>query len=130
MRRRPPRSTLFPYTTLFRSLEGDVPATVAERPRHPDELLQELVDPCQVGLVVQSPRVVEEALDIREVDVPEDADQPELAQHGQQVLDAPRAAERPGRYSHDPDGLVDVLLEAAVEHVLEQPRVAVVVLGR
>src|SRR2546426_5698100 len=26
MIRRPPRSTLFPYTTLFRSLEGDQPA--------------------------------------------------------------------------------------------------------
>src|SRR5256885_16967665 len=26
MIRRPPRSTLFPYTTLFRSLPGDVPA--------------------------------------------------------------------------------------------------------
>src|SRR5256885_5568239 len=26
MIRRPPRSTLFPYTTLFRSLVGDVPA--------------------------------------------------------------------------------------------------------
>src|SRR5258708_9447294 len=32
MIRRPPRSTLFPYTTLFRSLPGFVPA-VARRPR-------------------------------------------------------------------------------------------------
>src|SRR5258708_16486270 len=30
MIRRPPRSTLFPYTTLFRSLDGHLPA------RHPD----------------------------------------------------------------------------------------------
>src|SRR5699024_12159332 len=39
MIRRPPRSTLFPYTTLFRSLRGDVVAEVGEllhgnRPRH------------------------------------------------------------------------------------------------
>src|SRR3712207_7682178 len=28
MIRRPPRSTLFPYTTLFRSVQGDAPARV------------------------------------------------------------------------------------------------------
>src|SRR2546430_8044623 len=32
MIRRPPRSTLFPYTTLFRSHGGHVPAHVDERP--------------------------------------------------------------------------------------------------
>src|SRR2546430_10355007 len=31
MIRRPPRSTLFPYTTLFRSLVGGKPATEADR---------------------------------------------------------------------------------------------------
>src|SRR2546426_7521930 len=30
MIRRPPRSTLFPYTTLFRSLEGDVALELVE----------------------------------------------------------------------------------------------------
>src|SRR3712207_8649112 len=29
MIRRPPRSTLFPYTTLFRSVEGEAPSRVA-----------------------------------------------------------------------------------------------------
>src|SRR5260370_6184236 len=33
MIRRPPRSTLFPYTTLFRSLPGGRPSTVARSPR-------------------------------------------------------------------------------------------------
>src|SRR3712207_6964478 len=33
MIRRPPRSTLFPYTTLFRSLRDRVPAGVAPRPQ-------------------------------------------------------------------------------------------------
>src|SRR5690349_23878320 len=32
MIRRPPRSTLFPYTTLFRSLEGDMEVQVARGP--------------------------------------------------------------------------------------------------
>src|SRR2546427_2152407 len=31
MIRRPPRSTLFPYTTLFRSHEGSPPAVLTER---------------------------------------------------------------------------------------------------
>src|SRR3712207_8987982 len=34
MIRRPPRSTLFPYTTLFRSRRGNVPR--AEVPQNPD----------------------------------------------------------------------------------------------
>src|SRR5260370_11723495 len=32
MIRRPPRSTLFPYTTLFRSMEGDYFAVLAQYP--------------------------------------------------------------------------------------------------
>src|SRR5687768_18352818 len=37
MIRRPPRSTLFPYTTLFRSARGNVyPRTVARAARHAD----------------------------------------------------------------------------------------------
>src|SRR2546426_6524221 len=32
MIRRPPRSTLFPYTTLFRSEAGDLHVTVLQRP--------------------------------------------------------------------------------------------------
>src|SRR5256885_10006803 len=38
MIRRPPRSTLFPYTTLFRSVGGDRGAGVVERPRLLGEL--------------------------------------------------------------------------------------------
>src|SRR3712207_7672211 len=32
MRRRPPRSTLFPYTTLFRSLVQDAPVLLLDEP--------------------------------------------------------------------------------------------------
>src|SRR3712207_7162899 len=43
MIRRPPRSTLFPYTTLFRSARGDparpvAPAAPGDRRRHPARL--------------------------------------------------------------------------------------------
>src|SRR6266478_7892267 len=34
MIRRPPRSTLFPYTTLFRSRRGDLPVVVLEQVAH------------------------------------------------------------------------------------------------
>src|SRR2546429_917285 len=36
MIRRPPRSTLFPYTTLFRSVGGDAVAEQAQHPRAAD----------------------------------------------------------------------------------------------
>src|SRR3712207_7597135 len=40
MIRRPPRSTLFPYTTLFRSLAEDQPAASAAPPEPKGELPQ------------------------------------------------------------------------------------------
>src|SRR2546426_4004732 len=56
MIRRPPRSTLFPYTTLFRSLDDDLVIDVLRRDVHErevegalvrqDVLLRDLVDPC------------------------------------------------------------------------------------
>src|SRR3712207_8030435 len=35
MIRRPPRSTLFPYTTLFRSGEGEIEELLDQQDRHP-----------------------------------------------------------------------------------------------
>src|SRR3712207_8013142 len=46
MIRRPPRSTLFPYTTLFRSLHGKDPPVVL---READLLVEALGDRRQVG---------------------------------------------------------------------------------
>src|SRR2546426_3840049 len=43
MIRRPPRSTLFPYTTLFRSQVADTAALIA--PRTPDHLVEQLERP-------------------------------------------------------------------------------------
>src|SRR3712207_7137623 len=53
MIRRPPRSTLFPYTTLFRSRRG--------RDEVDLHAAQQLGDADLVGLVVQAARVVEDA---------------------------------------------------------------------
>src|SRR5262249_521556 len=57
-----------------------------------------------------------------------DRDEPELAEDGKEILNATRPAPGSGGYADDSDGLVDVLVETAVEHVLQQPGVAVVVL--
>src|SRR5438552_12929790 len=40
MTRRPPRSTLFPYTTLFRSLEGHYYAAYRAGPLMPDDRVE------------------------------------------------------------------------------------------
>src|SRR2546426_6206021 len=50
MIRRPPRSTLFPYTTLFRSLENiEIPLYYQDRPEHESrELARQLA--ARVGL--------------------------------------------------------------------------------
>src|SRR3712207_6945061 len=41
MIRRPPRSTLFPYTTLFRSLDALAPDRLERRLAHPGVLVEE-----------------------------------------------------------------------------------------
>src|SRR5207248_8171350 len=40
MIRRPPRSTLFPYTTLFRSVSGTAAAQTCRAPLNPDDPLR------------------------------------------------------------------------------------------
>src|SRR5689334_24362138 len=55
MIRRPPRSTLFPYTTLFRSVGGDAPAGE----RIPDAVA---ADPRKVNVVVDAHDVAEHRL--------------------------------------------------------------------
>src|SRR2546429_6203296 len=40
MIRRPPRSTLFPYTTLFRSLVGQIPHAVRFQPERQRQLVR------------------------------------------------------------------------------------------
>src|SRR5258707_2609977 len=51
MIRRPPRSTLFPYTTLFRSLQGRTCLVITELPYqvNPDNLAQKIADLVKEG---------------------------------------------------------------------------------
>src|SRR3712207_6906622 len=67
MIRRPPRSTLFPYTTLFRSVECALPGVLAPRGAEPPDAVDLLalsrrVDPLEVGGV---DLVVTELVDAR-----------------------------------------------------------------
>src|SRR2546426_8129893 len=50
MIRRPPRSTLFPYTTLFRSELGQIVGAVGERGESLDRGTEPLVEPAVGGL--------------------------------------------------------------------------------
>src|SRR3712207_7514641 len=63
MIRRPPRSTLFPYTTLFRSVVIDRPDTsqrgVIDDPFQP-LLFDQLLDPLQVDDLELDPEVIAE----------------------------------------------------------------------
>src|SRR2546427_7878189 len=55
MIRRPPRSTLFPYTTLFRSLEARGRAPLLEEAADRFDLLQDLGDELARALVERPP---------------------------------------------------------------------------
>src|SRR5262249_43282878 len=90
------------------SLQGNVLSPVAKNLRHPDQLLQELVNAFGVTGVENLPVGVKQSLHIRKVSVPEDVDQPELAHHGEQVLNHARASEAAGRNATDAHRLVDV----------------------
>src|SRR5437899_10190513 len=61
MLRRPPRSTLFPYTTLFRSREDDVPALRRELTHRPGQVRGGLHLDRQVG----SPRSEEHTSELQ-----------------------------------------------------------------
>src|SRR2546423_2436166 len=108
--------------------ERYVLAPVAQHFRHPDQLLEKLVEPSDVCSLLQLARSVEGAPDGGEVRVPEDRDESELAHHGQEVLDDARPAEGACGDAADACGLVYILAQVRVERVLEQPRIAVVVL--
>src|SRR5947209_19763211 len=67
-------------------------------------------------------------MDGRKIPVPEDRHESEFAHYGQKILYDARPAEGPGGDAADADGLVYVLAQVRVERVLEQTRIAVVVL--
>src|SRR5690349_22839376 len=72
MRRRPPRSTLFPYTTLFRSRAGDQKArrVVVEGPVVPTDNVQTIVGVDRGGVPRQqgeaTDRLTHDGLDVED----------------------------------------------------------------
>src|SRR5262249_8417545 len=126
-----PAAEVFAVSSLFiSSLHRHVFTPETQDRRHPDQLLEEFLQAPAIGRVLDRAVFPEERSDAGEVAVPEDRNEPELPHHRKQVLDDAGSPEAAGRDAADADGLVDVLLKVRVEGVLEQSRVAVVVLGR
>src|SRR3712207_7963181 len=65
MIRRPPRSTLFPYTTLFRSVRELLDVLKAERPTTVEELVPGLLPLAAVQRVLQG--LLDEQVSIRDL---------------------------------------------------------------
>ncbi len=108
----------------------NVLAPVAKGARHPDEFVQKIVYALDVGFIQQFAGSVEYLLDIGKIPVVEDGDEPQLSQHGQQILNHARAAEAARRDAADADRLVYVFSEVGVQRMLEQPRIAVIIFRR
>src|SRR5207253_9255684 len=81
------------WSPSSRGSDLDVLATVPERLRHPEELVQELVHAGEERLVEKLAGAVEPRSHGGEVHVPEDGDEPELPEHRDEVLDHSRPAE-------------------------------------
>src|SRR4029079_13317540 len=77
--------------------------------------------------IENSPICIEQLLRMREMSVPKDCDQTEFSQDRQERLDdtgTTKTASRDAAYTH---GFMNVLLQICVEHVLQQPRITVVI---
>src|SRR3712207_5915408 len=99
MIRRPPRSTLFPYTTLFRSDEVHVPRGAAELAVGGGAQADVPLEPDDVG-----DRLVLDAAQLGRVDLPRRGPGPgvEQALRAQEAADVVGAERRSGRVSHVP----------------------------
>jgi hypothetical protein len=109
---------------------GNILARKTQGSRHPDQFVDEFLHSSGIARISNpARRRIEQRASVAEVDVREDRHQPQLAQNGEQILNHARAAEWPGRDAANARCLVNVLLQVGIEHVLEQARKAVVVLG-
>src|SRR5205823_770678 len=91
------------------------------RPGHPNEFVEELLHTAAIGRVsIFAGRRIEKLSCRAEIDVRENCDQPQLAQHREQTLDHARAAKRTRRYAANTDCLVNVFFQVCVEHMLQQ----------
>src|SRR6266404_7740858 len=104
-------------------------ARVAQRARHPDKLVQKFLHTPRVSRIGNlTSRRIEKLPSGTEINIREDGNQAELAQHRQQTLDHARAAEWTSRHATNANGFVDVFLQVCIEHVLQQTREAMIVL--
>src|SRR5437762_5903451 len=88
---------------------------------HPDEFVQEFVDPPAVcGILHFASGWVEKLSRGAEVNVRENCDQSEFAQHWEQTLDHPRATEWASRHATNSNCFMDVFLQVCIEHMLQE----------
>src|SRR5215813_7576022 len=104
-------------------------STVAQSLRHPYQLFQKLVHAADIRSVKQIPLGIEAMLHGRKVHIPEDRDQTEFTHYWKHIFDRARTAEWTSRDADNTDCFVDVLFQAAVQQVLQQPTVAVIIFG-
>src|SRR5947208_7342196 len=97
---------------------------------HPNQFADEAVRPPHERIVQQPTVLCEDFPHLANVDVPENRDEAQLAHDRQQALNDADPGERTCRHADEANGFVDVLVEAAIERVLQESRKTMVVLGR
>src|SRR5207245_568621 len=97
---------------------------------HPNQFADEAVRTPHERIVQQPTVLREDFPHLANVDVPENRDEAQLAHDGQQALNDADPGERTCRHADEANGFVDVLVEAAIERVLQESRKTMVVLGR
>src|SRR5882672_10743097 len=92
-------------------LYRNVLASVSERLAHPDQFSEKLVHALLMrGAIQNVSSLVEEFLGAGKVTVPKDRDEPQLAQHRQQILDHAHPAKAASGHTAKAHRLVDVFL--------------------
>src|SRR4029077_20680179 len=99
----------------------DIFACVPKSARHPDKLIQNFFHATGVSWIRSlAGRRVEKLSCGAEIDIPENRDEAELAQHRKQTLDHPRTAEWTSGHATDANRFMNVFREICIQHMLQQ----------
>src|SRR5436190_14724294 len=95
-------------------------ARVAQRARHPDKLVQKFLHTPRVSRIGNlTSRRIEKLPSGTEINIRENRNQAELAQHRQETLDHAHAAEWARGYTANANGFVDVFVQICIEHMFQ-----------
>src|SRR5947208_16480618 len=94
---------------------------VAERTGHPDKFVEKLVHSTRISRIGNcAGRGIKKFSGVTEINIRKDRDQTKHTQHCQQSLNHARAAEWSRGNAAHAGGIVNVLLQIRVEHILRQ----------